>query len=731
MLTHSDWQIVKKELKSEISHNFIESELSISLDEVIDTFQSVLMRGDASSETSGRSDIETLLKELYVEGNIKLAGSTLDVLSGKLEWYLKKVFKITKQRLLGDGNGMLAHHLKTIFRVFRTTNGHPHFINFTETYITEFFKQNQPNYNNPSYFKNAHIFGDHFKHFYTSRNDEAHSYKNMRKSEILSTIESILVVYIYVTYLYFSKLRQEVVHEPDRKANSNWGIFRQYCGDFNKNATYFLITDRLNLSEQQLVHFANIKWDFVFDLDIKSDIRGLYSTIKASNYFPQTIYQIIHTSDDGGKIKVSFPANTTFWYYINGKESSPKSLTKSTKIFDWRTMYLFYTQNLMKEYYEQNYSNYHKPIKVIILSKDIERVKDIIYAIRNMNAFNLTTDFIFANEDNSVLQSLVSEVSAKDVDLSLTTLAEGFRELKEDMFSSTSSINIYLPSHSSKGKSVQLPSDVVLSVRQYFQIIHLSILHDEQEQASDKSFYQGRGISWRELENRYDIDRDITKELMRTVKKLLEKRPESGIVYLTHYAGVGGSTVAKRVAFELFREYPVLLLNEIVPNFDENTLADKLFKLFQVTGLPTLVIVDNSNITRQQIENLTRFTSHRLAKTVFLIVESSFVDTTQEKDGHYMARTLSPKEVDRFHHKFLKEYPNKKENFENLLRENKYTLNPFLFGLVANEENYITIEEYVSKRLNNINENEKNYYYYFLFVKFLLKESYAKYHTLW
>jgi hypothetical protein len=707
MLTHSEWQKIKAELKKNVEPVFTKASITLSMpfEEVVNIFQGVLDKDDVDSTVNGRDDIETLLKMVYVEGNIRLAGSTLDVLSGKLEGYVKKVFKIANQSLFQQGDGMLAHHLKTIFRIFRTQKNHSDFLNFTEIYISAFFDKSNTNYNNPDYFANAHKLGNHFKKFYSSRNEEGHSYSEYGFAEIFSTLESILTTYIYVTYLYADALKQKTIHQPDIKAISTWSIFKQYCGNFQKNQSYFLVADKLNLSKERLTYFANIKWDFVFDFDVNSENGGLSNAINSVDYFPQAIHHIIHTSDDRGKITATFPSNTTFWYFVQGNAGRQKSLVPSAKIVDWRTMYGRYTQNLLIEYYQNNYSRYHNPIKVIIVSKDDERLKEIVYAIKGMN-HNLNVEFIFANEDNTRVQALIDEISGKRIDIPLLTLIDGLREMKGLMFSANNTNEIHLPCHSSKGKSIILPNADVLSVKQFFQIIHLDILKDAEELISEKSFYQGRGISWRELDSRLDVDRNNTKDIIKAVKSLLEKRTESEIIYLSHYAGIGGSTVAKRVAFELYTEYPVLFLNETISSFSETLLVEKLLKVFQKTELPTLVVVDNSNITRQQIEILERVTGNRLAKTVFLLVESTFSEPKQEKNKYYLPSALDNKEIERFYNKFVKEYPSKKDNFDQLLKQNYNSLNPFYFGLVANEEKYISLDNYVLRRIEGITDKE-------------------------
>ena len=92
---------------------------------------------------------------------------------------------------------MLAHYLKTIFIVFRDNN-HSDFLNFSDSYITEFFDNKSSNYNKPEFFKSAHKLGDYFKRFYTVRNEEGHFFRDSGIVEILYSLESVIITYLYI-----------------------------------------------------------------------------------------------------------------------------------------------------------------------------------------------------------------------------------------------------------------------------------------------------------------------------------------------------------------------------------------------------------------------------------------------------------------------------------------------------------------------------------------------------
>jgi hypothetical protein len=719
MLTQTEWQKIKAELKKNIEPIFKRSDITFSVpfEQIIDVFQLIIEKEIGDNDLDDREKIGEALKIRYIIKDGNLYSTVLFTLAIKLETYFKRLYKIADEALWIGEHNLMKGQIVTFVKKQKHNYADVDFLsaqdviafdNPDKKFVKTYSSTDKTPVYSPEDLRGLFPFSEQFKWAYDIANSQRHSDPSVSEDDLPKLITYVITCYLYVASKYSKKLTKELIHESDIIGVSNWGIFRQYCGDFQKNQSYFLVIDRPNLTKEQLSHFANIKWEFVFDFDTNSENNGLYDTLNSLGYFPQSIHQIIHTTDDRGKITATFPNNTTFWYFTQGSVGRQKSLLQSSKIADWKTMYVRYSQDLMIEFYQKKYSFSHNPIKVIILSKDGERIKEIAYAIKGMNP-NLNIEFVFANEDNSKLLTIIDEISAKKIDLPSSTLIEGLRELKGVMFPSNSGNEVYLPCHSKNGISILLPNIDVLSIKQFFQIIHLGILNEEQEQVSDKTFYQGRMITWKELDNRIDVDRNITKDIKKALIDLLEKRSESEIVYLTHYAGVGGSTIARRIAFDIYTDFPVLFLNETISSYSETLLVEKLLKVFQATDLPTLVIVDNSNITRQQIEILEKVTGNRLAKTVFLLVESTFLEPRKEPNKFYIPTSLAKNEADRFVTRFSEKYPEKAKNFHFILTDYSINaLNPFYFGLIANETEYISIDSYVSKRIGNITDKEKD-----------------------
>jgi hypothetical protein len=714
MVTSIEWQKIKLELKKNIEPIFKKAEIKYTkpFDEILDIFQAVLEKEIGIEELDDRVVVINALKVRYIDKDLENLKPTLVALSIKFESFIKRIFSPNlANETLSNPSNTVGPYLSAFWNRFKIEYSDNDFKNVTNDQINKFFEKDSKNnpINKPDIFENNSIpLGNHFKIQYDLANSIRHRDPYIPEDDLLKLISSVIACYLFITLKYSDRIEIKVIHEKDNNAISNWSIFKQYCNGFDKYQSYFLIADKLNLDKEQLLHFANIKWSFVFDLDSNSEEDGLFSIFKNSTHFPQVINQITHTSDDRGRVNATFPDNTTFWFYVQGNVGRQKSLVESKMIADWHLMYTRYTQDLMVAYYGQKYSFINKPIKVIILSKDKDRVKEIIYAIKGMNA-NLNITFIFVNDDNYEMKDLITEISGKSLDISTSSLLEGLREMENVMFASNSD-KIFLPCHSSKGKSVEIPIEEANSIKQYFHLIHLNILQEQIEHATDKSFYQGRNITWKELDNHFDADRNITSDVIHAVKKSLEKRAESAIFYLKHYAGAGGTTVAKRVAFEIYRDFPVLFLNETISSYGETELTEKLLKVFQATELPSLVIIDNSNITKQQIQMLERVVGNRLAKTVFLLVESTFSEPKKENNSFYINSSLDVKnEATRFANKFSEHFKEKEKNFHFVLTENNPSIiTPFYFGLLAYEKDYITIPQYVSKRLEEITSKEKD-----------------------
>ena len=122
------------------------------------------------------------------------------------------------------------------------------------------------------------------------------------------------------------------------------------------------------------------------------------------------------------------------------------------------------------------------------------------------------------------------------------------------------------------------------------------LLHSELGRAADREtaitqgFYRGETVSWLELDIGVDVDREIAADLREAVENDLLNR-DSRRISLHHYPGAGGTTVARRIAWDLHDSFPVLMVEQAE---DAIGLVDRVRRIHAMTDNATLVVVEST-----------------------------------------------------------------------------------------------------------------------------------------
>jgi hypothetical protein len=117
------------------------------------------------------------------------------------------------------------------------------------------------------------------------------------------------------------------------------------------------------------------------------------------------------------------------------------------------------------------------------------------------------------------------------------------------------------------------------SLEETLEIVHegLAWRSDQQERGS-QLFYRGGTISWRDLEDHLDVDREIGARITDGIRGNVLTTYRVSRFQVEHAAGAGGTTVARRVAWDLKEKFPVVIVRK--PE-DEVELSLSLHKLFE------------------------------------------------------------------------------------------------------------------------------------------------------
>ena len=253
---------------------------------------------------------------------------------------------------------------------------------------------------------------------------------------------------------------------------------------------------------------------------------------------------------------------------------------------------------------------------------------------------------------------------------------------------------------SSSGAPIELPSDDWLWMSEDLELIHMGsgIAGDD-----DAGEYRiGGDISWRNLQLRHDCDRDITPAVFHRVDRDLRNR-ETTRVNLYHAPGAGGTSVGRRIAWDLHRTFPVSILRTLTPE----GAAEKIGKVFALTGQSVLVVVDGGSHAERDIDDLYERLRANNTPAVLLQVLRRFDRQRVGQRQFWLDEGLSDGEADRFRDVYSQAVPQRTPALQALARSDGLGRSAFFFGLTAFEEDYRGLREYVAARIPELTESQR------------------------
>ncbi len=96
------------------------------------------------------------------------------------------------------------------------------------------------------------------------------------------------------------------------------------------------------------------------------------------------------------------------------------------------------------------------------------------------------------------------------------------------------------------------------------------------------------------------MPRDARTELIKELQERLNDF-QLAVIDLDHSPGAGGSTLARRVAWDMHREHPTAVLRSYTP-----TTTERIDEIYQRTGLSVLVIAESADLPESDRNELVR-----------------------------------------------------------------------------------------------------------------------------
>ena len=464
---------------------------------------------------------------------------------------------------------------------------------------------------------------------------------------------------------------------------------------FNEARAYILVCDRLDSGAQQaLAKVSTLPWVGILDCDPGSENSGLLAACKE----PWGQNRSIIMSVKGQRHPIH-PRTQVTWYFARGLTGRAGTEVDAVRN-KWLTAYGRELDQVLDQFARAVAPT---PVTLVVLWQSsgtawmVEKILDSA-----TEAFGDSANALIVSRD-ARLEAAGTERNAVVVGMDGAAFAGGLSHVLARR--KTAVAATALPTAS--GAPCGLEDRDRLWLEEECELIHLDAATSGPD--GPEPFRRGSLATWRDLDNHHDCDRSLTQDLADRVRKDLEARLTSRI-NLFHPAGAGGSTVARRVAWELHSRFPTVLLRST----SGTHTASRMAKLASATKSPVLCVIDANLLRDSEIEELFRVVRSEQTSVVFLQVTRRF-----QKPGlpnaagvplrsFWLDLTLDVAETERFRAAYSLAVPNRRSRFEELAKSRDLReRTAFYFGLAAYGREFGGLGAYVAARLENLSDVQR------------------------
>lgn len=471
----------------------------------------------------------------------------------------------------------------------------------------------------------------------------------------------------------------------DETPVSSWESFYRACDAFDSSRLYIAVLgDERELESDNCQAFAQVTWQLLVDFDLETDEFGMYAS--AGPHLAERKSLRLTALDEPLS---SVSPTTCIWVAANGLSSRPSTIETHT----WREWNQSKARPLLRVMSELAQVTEPYPATAVIFGGDGEYVQTVCNLLDQ--AFGARLSFVFANELPGTYSNLITQFEGTAVSISLPEVCAGLRALETEAGEVQ---EILLTDHD--GGVVMVPPDRARWIEEDLELVHINVGTSSTSPDSElQDFLKGMPISWYGLNLGVDVNRSMTARLQQRVFDELSSRTTRRI-NLWHWPGGGGSTVARRIAWNLHSQFPTFVAKRVVPG----SLIERLQFVFSLTRMPILVLVEDSVSSSEDMDRIYDRTRSANVPVVFLQIQRREIAPAQDS-GIYVGGMLDNAEAVAFAAKLAAEVPERRTKLESLIGlSDRRRRTPFYFGLVAFGEDFMGLEPYVARRLEEASE---------------------------
>ena len=312
------------------------------------------------------------------------------------------------------------------------------------------------------------------------------------------------------------------------------------------------------------------------------------------------------------------------------------------------------------------------PVTLVVFGGGSRHVSTTCEAVDR--AFAHRAEYVFANPDLKQYQGDCRAPRRIHCSYCSADMCQGLRELRQD---SGAPQEILFPQL--VGGTVAITPNRCRWVEEQLELVHWNVGLVLDDQIHEDAFLRGATVSWNNLSAGVDADRDITTKLERQIRQELQERATRR-VNLWHWPGAGATTVARRIAWNIQREFPTLVAIDVQPQ----ETAARVQYLFSICRLPVFIIIDLPGVTKEVVDRFYDvLRGSHVPRRLAQCLERRF-DVLVGSSGHYLDAMLTTKEAFGLATALAVRVPNRRPDLESLIEEpDRRRRSPFYFGLVA------------------------------------------------
>ncbi len=490
-------------------------------------------------------------------------------------------------------------------------------------------------------------------------------------------------------YNWFSRLAKNQepladVPAPSQDSNGNihWDKFAQECHHFGSGRLYAALVGP-GPANPDWRFFGRLPISLVLDFDPDTEAEGAYAHAQENIRNQRSLHLITLGNEYALR-----PERACYWYSARGLQGRAETLVGDDDWRGWNRKYGSALQQLLADFAR---SGGGRPVTVVCLWHAPEYVREVCTAIDR--AFGNTVDFVFATQEAERLSELARQFGGKTVAVGISDMLRGIERNIRSVDGSEQPAAV-LPTAGGNTHTIS-PTNLHWLAEDMI-VVHSQIARESDEgRQPGADFLRGATADWADLDLHFDADRDKTKAIEDLVERELKSRTTARL-NLYHWPGAGGTTVGRRVAWNLHLRYPTVVLQRAVPG----QTVGRFREIFKWTSQPILAVVEGADTKHDQIERLYSELRTENIPVVFLTIVRRFDTGTHSERIVFLGQNLNLDESYRFAAAYRRVADDKSNALTGVLaKQDPRERTPFHFALAAFGKEYMGLTRYVETRL--------------------------------